>query len=85
MRSSKKISPALLGASLLTFAAGALSAAHAQPPSSDPPDAKGFEVPGDDIFGFTSPTDVGEAGGRALALELSTAPASAMAPTGRRR
>jgi len=71
MRSSKKIPPALLGASLLTFAAGALSTAHAQPPSSDRPEAKGFEVPGGDIFGFTSPTDVGEAGDRGLALELS--------------
>jgi hypothetical protein len=71
MRLSKKFSSALLGASMVTFSAGALSTAHAEPPSSDPPEEKGFEVPGGDIFGFTSPTDVGEAGDRALALELS--------------
>jgi hypothetical protein len=51
---------------------GAISAAHAQSKPDEPPsDEKGFEVPGGDIFGFTSPTDVGEKGDRALALELS--------------
>jgi hypothetical protein len=45
--------------------------AQAQPLSSDPPGENGFAVPGGDIFGFTSPTDVGEVGDRGLALELS--------------
>ena len=71
MRLSKTFSPALLGASLATFAAGALSTAHAQHPSSDPHEEKGLEVPGGDIFGFTSPTDVGNKGDHGLALELS--------------
>ncbi len=69
MRLPKKIPSALLSASLAVSAA--IPAAYAQPPSSDPPEEQGFEVPGGDIFGFTSPTDVGETGDRGLALELS--------------
>jgi hypothetical protein len=71
MRLPIKFSPALLSASLVMFAAGAPSTAHAEPPSKDKPEEKGFEVPGGDIFGFTSPTDVGEKGDRGLAFELS--------------
>ena len=71
MRPSKKFSPALLCASLVAFSAGAPSTAHAQPPSSDRPEEKGFEVPGGDIFGFTSPTDVGNKGDSGVAFELS--------------
>src|SRR5918998_3307278 len=71
MRFSKKVSPAVVGVSLAAFAAGALQPAHAQPPTNDPPEEQGFEVPGGDIFGFTSPTDVGETGDRGLAFELS--------------
>jgi hypothetical protein len=67
VRLPRQIPSALLGASL----AVAAIPAHAQPLSDDPPEEKGFEVPGGDIFGFTSPTDVGETGDRGLALELS--------------
>jgi hypothetical protein len=68
MRLCKKMPAAVISASLALAAA---PAAHAQPPSSTPPEEQGFEVPGGDIFGFTSPTDVGEKGDRGLALELS--------------
>jgi hypothetical protein len=71
VRIPKSLSPALLGASLSALAAGA-SATSAQSLSSNPPDEKGFEVPGGDIFGFTSPTDVGELGDRGLGFELTT-------------
>jgi hypothetical protein len=49
----------------------AVPGAQAQPPSSNTPEEQGFEVPGGDIFGFTSPTDVGEKGDRGVAFELS--------------
>jgi len=72
VRVRKSFSPALVGASLAVFAGGGLPAAYSQPLSSDPPAETGHEVPGGDIFGFTSPTDVGEKGDRGLALELSS-------------
>jgi hypothetical protein len=68
---SKKVSPAVFGVCLAAFAASAIQPAHAQPPTNDPPEEKGFEIPGGDIFGFTSPTDVGNKGDRGLAFELT--------------
>ena len=53
------------------FVLGATSVALAQPPSRTRPEEKPFEVPGGDIFGFTSPTDVGNPGDRGIAFELS--------------
>ena len=52
------------------FAITAASAALAQP-NSNRSEEKPFEVPGGDIFGFTSPTDVGNPGDRGIAFELS--------------
>jgi hypothetical protein len=53
------------------LAAGLVSAAQAQPVATTRPEEKAFEVPGGDIFGFTSPTDVGDPGDRGIAFELS--------------
>jgi hypothetical protein len=52
------------------LAAGPIEQAAAQPgPGSDEPNL--LEVPGGDIFGFTSPSDVGSPGDRGIAFELS--------------
>ncbi len=48
----------------------AVHTAQAQPSSDERPGA--LEVPGGDIFGFTSPTDVGDPGDTGLALETTT-------------
>jgi hypothetical protein len=73
MRLSKKFSPALLGASLALSGAGAFSPAYGQQPSpKTSPEVEALEVPGGDIFGFTSPTDVGSPGDRGVAFEVST-------------
>ena len=53
------------------FAMGTASAARAQPMSSEPTEQAPFAIPGGDIFGFTSPTDVGSPGDRGIAFELS--------------
>lgn len=68
---SAKTSSCALAALGLLATLGCIPVVHAQPISSDQPEEKGFEVPGGDIFGFTSPTDVGDPGDRGLALELS--------------
>jgi hypothetical protein len=62
------VSAALAGA----FAVGMPSAAPAEPMPSAPPDEKPFVIPGGDMFGFTSPTDVGNPGERGIAFELSS-------------
>ena len=54
-----------------TFAVGMASTAWAEPLPNEPPEEKPFEIPGGDIFGFTSPTNVGNPGARGIALELS--------------
>ena len=56
----------LLVTSMLFVAQAAL----AQPSSDEQPGA--LEVPGGDIFGFTSPTDVGDLGDTGLAFETTT-------------
>ena len=66
-----KIVPCALVAASLFATIAIAPVAHAQPLSSDQPDETAFDVPGGDIFGFTSPTDVGETGDRGVALELS--------------
>jgi hypothetical protein len=66
-----KIVPCALVAASLFATIAIAPAAQAQPLSSDQPDETAFDVPGGDIFGFTSPTDVGEMGDRGVALELS--------------
>jgi hypothetical protein len=62
----------LLQAALASaFAMGTASVALAQPRLNDPSEETPFEIPGGDIFGFTSPTDVGAPGDRGIAFELS--------------
>ncbi len=51
-----------IGGLLVTFLAAANAAAAAEP----------FEVPGGDLFGFTSASDVGDVGGKGLAFETTT-------------
>jgi hypothetical protein len=53
------------------FAVATTSVVLGQPMSSARLEARPFEVPGGDIFGFTSPTDVGNPGDRGIAFELS--------------
>src|SRR5215210_7233848 len=53
------------------FAVGTAGAASAEPMLNDPSEETPFEIPGGDIFGFTSPTDVGTPGDRGIAFELS--------------
>ena len=69
MRRTSRVQSALVGASLALVTA--FPAAHAQPASPGSSDEQGTEVPGGDIFGFTSPTDVGDPGDRGVAFELS--------------
>ena len=52
------------------LAMGAASAARPMP--SEATEQAPFEIPGGDIFGFTSPTDVGQPGERGIAFELSS-------------
>jgi hypothetical protein len=59
---------AALGAQL---AVAATAAAEAQPISGTQRQQTDFQVPGGDIFGFTSPTHVGSVGERGIAFELS--------------
>jgi hypothetical protein len=54
------------------FAVGAAAIASAQPMSSKSPEQVAFQIPDGDIFGFTSPTDLGSTGGRGIAFELSS-------------
>src|SRR3954471_5885723 len=50
---------------------GTTFVALAQPMSTDRPNGRSFQMPGGDLFGFTSPSDVGERGDRGVAFELS--------------
>ena len=59
--------PAALAGALVAIAA---PGASAQPVSSEP--QVPFEIPGGDIFGFTSPSDVASQGERGIAFELSS-------------
>jgi hypothetical protein len=61
--------PAALAGAL---AMGATSPAQAQPAASEPTEQAPFDIPGGDLFGFTSPTDVGQPGERGIAFELSS-------------
>jgi hypothetical protein len=54
------------------LATTAIVPARAEPPSAQAGEEKGFEIPGGDIFGFTSSTDVGGPGDRGVAFELSS-------------
>ncbi|HEX2724566.1 MAG TPA: hypothetical protein VHN20_01960 [Beijerinckiaceae bacterium] len=60
----------LLSAHLL--ATTAIVAVHAEPAPGTGGEDKALEIPGGDIFGFTSPTDVGSPGDRGIAFELSS-------------
>ena len=63
-----KLIPSLLSAALFAGAAQAADLKGAKSPARVAPEAAG-EVPGGDIFGFTSATDVGNVGDKGLALE----------------
>src|SRR3712207_3475434 len=54
------------------FVLGATTVVLGKPSSRSQPVSPPFEVPGGDIFGFTSPTDVGRPGDRGIAFELSS-------------
>lgn len=60
-------SPLLALALPLVLAAGAALAQSRGAAEAEP-----YEVPGGDIFGFSSPTDIGEKGAKGVALESST-------------
>ena len=62
--------PRVLTLLIVTSGLLAVHPALAQPSSDEQPGA--LEVPGGDIFGFTSPTDVGDPGDTGLALETTT-------------
>ena len=60
----------LLSAHLLVTTA--IVAARAEPAPVRTGEDQALEIPGGDIFGFTSPTDVGSLGDRGVAFELSS-------------
>ena len=54
------------------IAVGTMSVAQAEPMSNARLQEGAFALPGGDLFGFTSPTDVGDRGDRGIAFELSS-------------